>query len=236
MTTDDSDVRKFITDFPLREKRTYKLYWLYTVIAIILSTAWLAYSYYQVRTQQVRLQHIQDEIKVATEQLNSIGIRPDLKTYVEESTKVNAELEKISSPTSEKARRASLLIRYYLRRKDQGRVEQAMENLSQDYGFKVQAPDVQKQPNNYTNCIWIIRTDDIKVEDVQLTAYYLILQGIQIQYIGPPTSTPEKIQPSPESIWVLAEPKAKDEPPLTVERIRNLTLADLQRGTKTLQW
>ena len=254
MTTDNSDVRQFITDFPLREKRTYKLYWLYTVIAIILSVAWLAYSFYQVRkwqneserlrvevkTEKANLQRIQEEKKIRTEQLNSvaqeIGIRPDMKTYLEESARVKGELQKIKSPKEEQARRAKLLIRYYVRRNDRGRVEQAMQNLGRDYGFKVQAPDVQKEPNNYTDTIWIIRPNNIKVEDVQLVAYYMILQGVEIKYIGPPTSTPDKIQPSPESIWAVAEPKAKDEPPLTVEKIKNLTMADLKRGTKTLQW
>ena len=74
-------------------------------------------------------------------------------------------------------------------------------------------------------------------EDVKLVAYYLIVRGIEIKYVGPPTSKAETVKRQvPEAIIIVAEPKAKDEPSLTVEKIKDMSLASLMLGTKTLNW
>ena len=265
MTTNNSDLRQFITDLPLKQERASKLYWLYTVIAVGLSVAWLSYSFYHVRRlraevtqQQTYLEQTKSELKSKNEELEMVAQQlripleelhnlrnfgylsgservSDLQAFVDQSRMAKAELQKIPSTNPEKARRAHLYIRYYLRAIDNGRVKEAMDTLAGDYGFKVNSNDPQKEPNTYSNAIWII-DNRMTVEDVKLAAYYLILRGIQIKYIGPPTSTPERIRPSQESIWILAEPKAKDEPVLTVQKITSLTQDDLKRGTKTLSW
>ena len=145
----------------------------------------------------------------------------DLRTYVEQSSKARAELQSIASPVSEKTRRGSLSIRYFVRGSDNGRVKQAIESLQQDYGFAARAGE-QQEPNTYTNAVWVLSTD-VTTEDIKLVAYYLLLRGIQLKYIGPPTSTPQKVRRASDAIWVVAEPKVKDEPPLTVEQIKALT-------------
>jgi vacuolar-type H+-ATPase subunit I/STV1 len=198
----------------------------------------------ELKAKNEELQTVAQELRIPLEELHNLksfgflsdaeGLS-DLGTYVQQSTQAKAELQAIKSPNPEKARRASVPIRYYLRESDNGRVKQAMESLHLNYGFRVAATDPQKEPHTYTNAIWIMR-NNITAEDVKLVAYYLIMRGIQVKYIGPPTSTRQRVRSAPESIWVLAEPKAKDEPPLTVERIKDLTLPSLNRGTKTLDW
>lgn len=160
----------------------------------------------------------------------------NVQAYIEESKKATGELQNIKSIPAEKARRANVAIRYYVRQNDNGRVASALDRLKADYGFAVTPNQGQKEPNTYTNAIWLNRFD-MKDEDVKLVAYYLILRGIQIKYIGPPTSKAETVRRLvPESIVVVAEPKARDEPSLTVDRIKGLSMESLRRGTKTLNW
>ena len=160
----------------------------------------------------------------------------DLSAYVEQSTKAKAALQDIKSPNDQKARRANIAIRYFIRDTDNGRVAQAVESLEKDYGFSPVPNELQKEPNTYSNAIWIMRPNSVNEEDIKLIAYYLILRGIQIKYIGRPTSTPQRVRSAREAIWIVAEPKAKDEPPLTVERIKDLSLPSFLQGTKTIDW
>lgn len=270
MAVQNSDIQNFIASLPRRETRAHKLYWVYTVIVIAASAAWLVYSLAQVKKWQAEsarlttqvteqrdtLKKIGDELNTKNEELESVaqqlqipleelqnlrsfgflsetGNPSDLHSYAEQSKKIKAELQNIQSPNGQKNRRANLLVRYYLRGSDDWRVQRAMQAVSQDYGFRVHSPDGQKEPNTFTNAIWVIH-DNASAEDVKLIAYYLMQRGIQIRYIGPPTSTPNKVRSAPESIWVLAEPKVKDEPPLTVEQIKQLTPASIKQGTKPL--
>jgi vacuolar-type H+-ATPase subunit I/STV1 len=185
------------------------------------------------------LETVAQELRIPLEELhnlksfgflgNSEGVS-DLRSYLEQSTKAKAELRNIKSPNLEKSRRANVPIRYYLRASDNGRVKQAIESLHQDYGFTAHEDIAQKEPNTYTNAIWIMH-NNVTAEDVKLIAYYLVLRGIQVRYIGPPTSTLSRVRSARESIWVLAEPKVKDESALTVEKIKDLSLSSLAKGT-----
>jgi hypothetical protein len=160
----------------------------------------------------------------------------DLHSYVEQSKKATAELQSIKSPPPEKARRANISIRYYIRESDNGRVARALDSLHNDYGFRAVPSELQKEPKTFSNAIWINR-DNVTEEDVRLVAYYLMLRGIEIKYIGRPSSLAEIVKRKvPESIVVVAEPKAKDEPTLTVEKIKGMSLSQLKQGTKTLNW
>lgn len=272
MAVQNPELQSVLARLPRNETRANKLYWVYTILVVVASVAWLVYSFAQVQRwqaesqrltvqvteQQGTLKKIGDELNAKNKELESVAVQlqipleelqnlrnfgflsgaensPDLHTYAEESKKATAELRNIKSPNAEKARRSNVLVRYYLRGDDDWRVQRAMEAVSQDYGFRVHSPDRQKEPHTLTNAIWVIH-DNASAEDVKLIAYNLILRGIQIRYIGPPTSTPSKVSSAPESMWVLAEPKAKDEPPLTVEQIKQLTPASIKRGTKTLGW
>ena len=207
----------------------------------------------EVNEQQVLLEKTKDELKAKNEELARIaqemripleelhnlknfgflssteGI-PDLRTYTEQSSKINTELQSIESRPASKDRRKHLSIRYVVRAQDNGRVEQAMERLGQDHGFTTR-PAEQQEPITYTNAIWIVR-NSITEEDARLVAYYLMLRGIQIKYIGPPTSTPQKALSSPDAIWLVAEPKVEKEAPLTVEQIKTLNRSTLTHGTK----
>jgi len=133
-------------------------------------------------------------------------------------------LKLIKSTNAEFARRKNIKIRYYVRETDAGRVTQAMESLKTDYGFDAQSPDRSKEPHTYTNAIWIVK-NKATAEDVKLVAFYLILRGIQVRYIGPPTSTPQRVSSGDESIWVVAEPKADQKTPCTVDAVKRLTPA-----------
>jgi len=122
---------------------------------------------------------------------------------------IDAHPTEIKSPTAEKIRRAGISIRYYLRDSDKGRVTVALDSLHADYGFRVVPNAGQKEPNTFTNAIWINRPF-VNEEDLKLVAYYLLLRGIEIKYIGPPTSKSETVKRLvPEAIIVVAEPKAK---------------------------
>ncbi len=154
----------------------------------------------------------------------------DLRNLVEQSRLAKDEVQKIKSTTAEKDRRAGISIRYFPRRTDQGRVEAAMEALNKDYGFKPVRGE-QKEPNTPTNAIWLAR-ENLTEEDVKLIAYYLILFGNEIRYIGPATSTPAAVRGATESAFLVAEPKVITNPPLPVEEIRNLSLSALRSGVK----
>jgi vacuolar-type H+-ATPase subunit I/STV1 len=160
----------------------------------------------------------------------------DLHAYVEQSNKAKAELQNIKSLPTEKARRANISIRYYVRESDNGRVARAIDSLHNDYGFTAFPNPGQKEPNTYTNAIWINR-NNLTAEDVKLIAYYLILRGIQIKYIGLPSSKAETVKRVVhETIVVVAEPKAKEEPSLSVDKLKDMSLSSLLQGTKTLNW
>lgn len=270
MSAQDSELHQLIANLPSKEKRARKRHWVYTLVALMAGTAWLAYSFYEVgklrvESQNLRVQISQEleglekskkELKARNDELETIAqalripleelqnlknfgflsgaqSSSDLNTYVEQSNKAKAELQNIKSPAAEKARRANISIRYYVRENDNGRVARAIVSLHNDYGFTAVPNQGQKEPNTYSNAIWINR-DNVNEEDVKLVAYYLILRGIQIKYIGPPTSKAETVKRLPEAIIVVAEPKAKDEPSLTVEKIKDMSLSSLRHGTKTL--
>jgi len=267
MAVQDAEFKRLIAELPVREKRERKAYLSYTIVAVVLGGAWLAYSFIQVanlraesqklRTevneQQVLLGKTNDELKAKQEELNSIASQlripleelnnlkrfgflgnmegPAGPTFLEESKKAHIETQSIKSPNEQKARRRNLSIRYFVRGSDNERVKYALENLEKDYGFVPKADERQKEPNTYSNTIWIVH-NNVTPEDVKLLAYYLIRCGIQIKYIGPPTSTPERVRTAHESIWVVAEPKVSDEQPLTVEQIKSITASTLRQGTK----
>jgi hypothetical protein len=197
------------------------------------------------KTRTDELETVAQNLRIPLEELQNLKnfdflsgaqSNSDLRTYVEQSNKARAELQNIKSLPAEKARRANISIRYYVRESDKGRVAGAIESLQKDYGFRPVPNPGQKEPNTYSNAIWINR-NTVTEEDVKLVAYYLILRGIQIKYIGRPSSKAEIVKRKvPEAIIVVAEPKAKDEPSLTVEKIKDMSLSSLTQGTKTLDW
>jgi len=271
MSATNAELELLLSKVHAKDRRARTLYWVYTVIALVAGTAWLAYSFYevgklrkqseslksQIERQAVDLDNIKKDVKARKDELETISqslripledlqnlnnygfltgdqTSANLHSYVEQTTKAKEELQNIKSV--EKTRRANISIRYYIRENDKGRVTVAMENLHNDYGFRIVANAFQKEPNTFTNAVWINR-NVVTDEDVKLVAYYLILRGIELKYIGPPSSKAGIVNRLiPEAIVVVAEPKAKDEPPLTVERIKSLSLASLRQGTKTLDW
>ncbi len=163
----------------------------------------------------------------------SKGAATDIKTVVDVGKKAKAEIDKFHSPEAERRRRSGITIKYYRRVLIESGVQAAMKKLETYYGFKT-ISDIGSEPSSPTNAVWI-NSDNLKEEDIKIVVYQLMIYGNQIKYIGPPTSTPERIKKSPAKILAVAEPKVNDESPLTVENIRDLSLKQLKVGTKKVK-
>jgi len=134
----------------------------------------------------------------------------NLKELVEEKHNVEQEIGEYKALPSQKRRRSAITVKFYSREIDGNRVRNALHRLKQDHGFNTWE-DEGRETVDHTNAIWVNRPD-VKPEDVKLAAYYLMLFGFQIKYIGPPSSTPESARRVAADVLVVAEPKAKDEP------------------------
>lgn len=159
----------------------------------------------------------------------------DVAKLVEQSREAVAELQKYRTISSERNRRATITIRYYPKRVDQEQVKKAVETLKNEYGFRrVVEVGEPGHPDVPTNSIGLLNPG-VTADDVKIIAYNLIRFGIKLQYIGPTTDRLLLRSLRDKRVHIQSEPQAINEPPLTVDQIRSMTLEKMWEGTKRLE-
>jgi hypothetical protein len=154
--------------------------------------------------------------------LPSSGTSTDsLNALVQEMREADAELKRIKSTPSQRERRTSTLVRYYRKRADHGRGDNAMTALREIRGFRIEVVEPQ-DPDSATNAVWVI-TNNVATEDIRLVAYNLICAGIQIRHIGAYPHPTEVGRFESATIWVGGDPRYDKLPVLSVTSIRTST-------------
>lgn len=127
----------------------------------------------------------------------------------------NANQELMSSQVNNQdiERRKTITIEYFPKDVDKNILISALKALG--FQFKLGTP----KNSDPTNAIWF--GSNASLEDVKLVAYTLIRAGVQIRTIKPFRQPSE--EPWASKIQVGSDPDYKNTPPLTVEKIRNVT-------------
>lgn len=154
----------------------------------------------------------------------------------EQSKLASDELERIKSVSSEKQHRATIKIRYYVKKDQDGEsVESALKFL-QNYGFlEKNFERSDKRYNSPTNAVGLV-AGGMTAEDVRIVALALIRFGVRVKYIGRPTDLGflQSLTHDGPRMHLANEPEVDHDPPLGVERIRDMSLEQMWAGTKKL--